>query len=109
MADMTTRLEFTREIRKTLNCERFNHPVPLGQRRIEVLWLKSHDLPHALIAKLAGLSENTLREYFQLYLEGSVEKLKEVDFYRPASILVKHTISLEAYFCENPRATLKEA
>ena len=109
MADMTTRLEFTPEIREALNYERFNHPVPLVQRRMEVLWLKSHDLPHALIAKLAGISENTVREYFQLYLEGGVEKLKAVDFYRPESELVTHTTSLEAYFRENPPATIKEA
>ncbi|MCL4393869.1 MAG: hypothetical protein M1482_03510 [Chloroflexi bacterium] len=106
---MTTRLEFSPEIREALNYERFNHPVPLVQRRMEVLWLKSHDLPHALIAKLAGISENTMREYFQLYREGSVEKLKAVDFYRPESALITHTTSLEAYFREHPPATIKEA
>jgi transposase len=109
MADMTTQLEFSPEIREALSYERFNHPVPLVQRRMEVLWLKSHDLPHALIAKLAGISENTVREYFQLYLEGGIEKLKAVDCYRPESALVTHTTSLEAYFRENPPATIKEA
>ncbi len=93
MVDMTARLEFTSEIREALNYERYHHPVPLVQRRMEVLWLKSHDLPHALIAKLAGITENTVRDYFRLYLEGGVEKLKEVDFYRPESQLVLHTTS----------------
>ena len=60
---MTTRLKFTPEIREALHDERYHHPVPLVQRRMEVLWLKSHELPHALIARLAGVSENTLREY----------------------------------------------
>ena len=109
IANMTAQLEFTSEMRKVLNYERYHHPVPLVQRRMEVLWLKSHDLPHALIAKLAGLSENTVRDYFQLYLEGGVEKLKEVDFYRPESQLLIHTTSLEAYFREHPPATIKEA
>ncbi len=109
MVDMTARLEFTSEIREALNYERYHHPVPLVQRRMEVLWLKSHDLPHALIAKLAGITENTVRDYFRLYLEGGVEKLKEVDFYRPESQLVLHTTSLEAYFREHPPATIKEA
>lgn len=76
---------------------------------MEALWLKSHNLPHGLIAKLVGVSENTIREYFQLFIEGSTEKLKEVDFYRPESDLVKHTTSLEAYFRDNPPATVKEA
>lgn len=76
---------------------------------MEALWLKSHKLSHGLIATLVGVSENTVREYFQLFIEGGTEKLKEVDFYRPESNLVKHTTSLEAYFRDNPPATVKEA
>lgn len=109
MVAMTTQLEFTSETRDTLNYERYHHPVPLVQRRMEVLWLKSHDLPHALIATLAGLSENTIRDYFQLYRAGGIDKLKKVNFYRPESELVTHATSLEAYFRENPPATIKEA
>ena len=32
--------------------ERFNHPIPLVQRRMEVFWVKSQGLPHKQIAKL---------------------------------------------------------
>lgn len=106
---MTKQLDFTPEIQKVLNYERYHHPVPLVQRRMEVLWLKSHGLPHELIAKLAGISENTMREYFQLYEEGGTEKLKEVNFCRPESELNGHITSLEAYFREHPPATIKEA
>ena len=106
---MTTQLEFTPEIRAALNDERYHHPVPLVQRRMEVLWLKSHHLAHALIAQLAGVSENTMREYFRLYQEGGLDKLKEVNFYRPESDLQPHLTTLEAYFQANPPATIKEA
>jgi transposase len=106
---MTTQIEFTPEIIETLNYERYHHPVPLVQRRMEALWLKSHNLSHGLIAKLVGVSDNTIREYFQLFIEGGTEKLKTVDFYRPESDLVEHTTSLEAYFREHPPATIKEA
>lgn len=109
MEVMTIQLEFTPEIQESLNYERYHHPVPLVQRRMEVLWLKSHNLPHALIATLAGVSENTMREYFRLYAEGGLEKLKEVNFYRPESELQAHLTSLEAYFQANPPATVKEA
>jgi DNA-binding NarL/FixJ family response regulator len=64
---MTIQLEFTPEVIEALNYERFHHPVPLVQRRMEVLWLKSHGLTHDQIAKLGGVSETTMREYFQLY------------------------------------------
>ena len=109
MADMTTHIEFTAELRETLNYERYHHPVPLVQRRMEVLWLKSHDLPHGLIAQLASVSENTMRDYFELFVTGGVAKLKEVHFYRPESQLVVHATSLEEYFRLNPPATLTEA
>lgn len=109
IADMTQQIEFTPDIINILNYERYHHPVPLVQRRMEALWLKSHNLPHGLIAKLVGVSENTIREYFQLFVEGSTEKLKTVDFYRPESKLVEHTTSLETYFREHPPATIKEA
>jgi len=109
IASMTTAIQFTPEIIETLNYERYHHPVPLVQRRMEVLWLKSHNLPHALIAKLAGVTENTMRDYLELFLEGGIEKLKEVHFYRPESKLVAHASSLEEYFRLNPPATIKEA
>jgi hypothetical protein len=106
---MTKQLKFTPEIQATLNDERYHHPVPLVQRRMEVLWLKSHGLAHQQIAKLAGVSANTLREYLRLYEEGGLEKLKEVNFYRPDSALQAHVTSLEAYFQAHPPATIKES
>jgi transposase len=106
---MTIELEFTPEALKELNYERFRHPSPLVQRRMEVLWLKAHGLPHAKIAELADITENTVRNYFELYQAGGTEKLKEVNFYRPKSQLGEHITSLEAYFRENPPASIKEA
>lgn len=106
---MTIQLEFTPEIQATLNTERYQHPIPLVQRRMETLWLKSHGLPHALIALLAGVSANTMRAYFRLYQEGGIEKLKQVQFYQPESALQVYASTLEAHFQDNPPATVKEA
>jgi transposase len=106
---MTIQLEFSPEIQAALNYERYHHPVPLVQRRMETVWLKSHDLPHEMISRLAGVSENTMREHFRLYQEGGIERLKEVRFYHPESELQAHTSSLEAHFRDHPPATVKEA
>ncbi|OIO97535.1 MAG: hypothetical protein AUK03_02355 [Anaerolineae bacterium CG2_30_64_16] len=106
---MTIQLEFTPDIQAALNQERYDYPDPMVQRRMGTLWLKSHDLPHAQIAELAGVSENTLRDYFRLYQEGGLAKLKELHPYRPASALQAHATSLEAHFREHPPATIKEA
>ena len=109
MLVMTIQLTFTPEIQEALNYERYHHPVPLVQRGMEVLWLKSHGLAHELIARLAGVSENTMRDYFALYATGGLDKLKEVNLYRPASVLAAHITTLEAYFRDQPPATIKEA
>lgn len=106
---MTIQLTFTPEIQEELNYERYHHLVPMVQRRMEVLWLKSHGLPHELIARLAGVSENSMRDYFCLYEAGGVDKLKEVNLYRPSSDLNAHITSLEEHFRNHPPATIKEA
>jgi transposase len=76
---------------------------------MEALWLKSHGLPHSQIAQLVNISENTLRDYFQLYAAGGLEKVREVHFYRPESDLMAHFTSLEGCFRAHPPASIKEA
>jgi transposase len=102
-------LEFTPAILEELNYARFHHPLPMVQRRMEALWLKSHGLPHGQIARLVNISENTLRDYLQLYQDGGVARLKEVAIQGPDSVLQEHYASLEAYFRAHPPATIKEA
>jgi transposase len=106
---MTKQLTFTPEVQQELNYERYHHPVPLVQKRMETLWLKSHNLPHWQIAELAGECENTMRSYFALYEEGGIEKLKEIRVYRPQSQLMQHSTTLEAHFQAHPPASVKEA
>ena len=106
---MTIQLEFTPEILKELYYQRYRHLAPLVQRRMDALWLKAHGLSHGQIAELVGITENTLREYFELYQQGGLEKLKELNDSRPASKLNAHIVALEAYFRENPPASIKEA
>jgi transposase len=102
-------LEFTPAILEEVNYERFHHPLPMVQRRMEVLWLKSPGLPHGQIARWVNSSENTLRDYLQLYQDGGVARLKEVAIQGPDSVLQEHYASLEAYFRAHPPATSKEA
>ncbi len=106
---MTIQLELTQEILEEIHNHRYNHPAPLVQRRMEALWLKWHDLPHAQIAELVGVTENTVRDFFELYQQGCLEKLKELNYYIPSSKLNAHVISLEGHFRNNPPASIKEA
>lgn len=103
------KIKFTPKEVQTLNYERYNHPHPRVQRKMEVLWLKSHGLSHQEICELAGISSRTLQRYLHAYQEGGIEKLREITFYKPQSELLQHVGTIEAYFRENPPATIKEA
>ena len=102
-------LEFTPTIQEALNYERYHHPLPLVQRRREALGLKSHGLPHGQIAQLVNITENTVRDYFQLYQEGGGQGLNEVAIQGPKSARQEQYASLEAYFPADPPATIKAA
>ncbi len=51
-------LEFSEEEKQSLYYERFHHPHPRVQRKMEALWLKSQKLPHHQISKLAVTTQN---------------------------------------------------
>jgi len=102
-------LEFTEEEKNSLYYERFHHPHPRVQLKMEVLWLKSQKIPHKKICQLAGISPNTLLTYLRDYQEGGIEKLKEINFYRPKSELESQRETLKKYFEKNPPATINEA
>ena len=106
---MTIQFEFTPEQIVELRYQRYNHLVPLVQRRMETLLLKAHNLSHGQIEEIVGVTGNTIRDYFELYQQGGIEKLKEINYYKPAGELVKHIVSLETYFRDNPPASIKEA
>lgn len=106
---MTKQIEFSAEILEEVNYQRYNHLVPLVQRRMDAIRLKAHRIMHKEIAEIIGITENTLRDYFELYEQGGIEKLKEIHYYQPESELKVHIVSLEAYFREHPPATIKQA
>jgi len=102
-------LEFNEAEAEALNHERYHHPHPRVQRKMEALWLKSRGLRHKEICRLTGISSATLTSYLRTYQGGGLEAIKEVKFYRPASELQAYRGTLEEYFRAHPPATAKEA
>ena len=92
-----------------LRHERFHHPHPRVQEKMEVLWLKSRGTPHTEIARLTGLSRRTVQRYLDDYLAGGLAALRQLKFHRPASALQDHAATLEDYFLQNPPRTAREA
>jgi transposase len=103
------RIEFSEEEKKELRKWRYAHPHPRVQRKMEALLLKSQGLSHGEIGSIVGVSQKTLRGYFEDYQKGGIEKLKEIKFYQPQSELSEHTVKIEEMFRANPPSTAKEA
>jgi transposase len=103
------RISFTESDIEQLRYERFHHPHPRVQRKTEAVLLKSTGMKHKDICSVTGICGNTLRSYLRDYADGGVERLKEVNFYRPESELEQHRSTIEEYFREHPPADIKES
>jgi transposase len=102
-------LTFTEEDIKELDYQRYHHPHPRVQRKVEALLLKARGLPHHQIALCVGVCENTMLSYLQQYQSGGIEALKQLQFHHPTSEMQAHHDTLEAYFRDHPPATLPQA
>jgi transposase len=102
-------LTFTQEEIEELHYQRYHHPHPRVQMKMEALLLKAKGLPHHQIASCVGICENTLRTYLKQYQTGGIEALKVLQFHRPSSELSAHRDTIEAYFQAHPATTIPEA
>jgi transposase len=106
---MTIEIQFTEEDISELHRQRYEHPHPHIQKKMEVLFLKSQGFRVCDICLATRISGNTFDRYLHQYEDGGVEGLKRLNFYRRESELLPHAKSIEEYFMKNPPSTAKEA
>jgi transposase len=102
-------IDFTPEQIDALHHERFHHPHPRVQLKMEAVYLKGQGLPQHEICRLARISENTLRTYLRQFQEGGIERLKRTDWAGTESPLDEHRETLEEYFRDHPPRSTAEA
>ena len=102
-------IEFTAAEMDALAYERFHHPHPKVQKRMEVLYLKAKGVAHHEICRLCTLSSPTLSRYLKLYKEGGLEALKHLGYKGKPNDLLAHASTLEAYFRAHPPVSIAEA
>jgi transposase len=100
---------FSDEDLKAIDADRYHHPHPHVQRKMEVLWLKSHGLPHRQIANLAGVSLRTVQRYFEEYEEGGLRRVRRCNWRGPKTALLQYEQSIQEYFWDHPPRNAKEA
>lgn len=95
-------IEFSEADVKALHAERFLHPHPRVQWRLEAVYLKSQQLAHQDRCRLTRMSGNTLRSYLRTYQAGGLAALKELHFRQPQSQWLRHRASLETLWRQHP-------
>jgi transposase len=89
--------------------DRYHHPHPRVQRKMEVLWLKSQGLTHADIAELADVSPRSVQRYLDEFEHGGLDRIRQLNWQGKTCELDEHQRSLEDYFIEHPPRSAREA
>lgn len=84
------------------------HPHPVVQKRALILLLKSENIPHHKIVRIADVCENTVRTCFTLYQAGGVEQIQAMNYYKPQSSLKPFEDIVRKYFTETPPCTMAQ-
>ena len=100
---------FSQDVREAIRHERYHHPHPRVQRKMEVLWLKSQGLIHEEIARLAGVSRRSVQRYLDEFADGGLPRIRRLPWKGQANELAAHRASLEDYFLQNPPRSTREA
>src|SRR5215813_7456719 len=103
------RFTFTPEVLTAIRHDRYYHPHPRVQQKMEVLWLKSQGCTHADIARLAAVSRRSVQRSLDDFAAGGLAQLRRLPWKGKANELAAHRPSLEDYFLELPPRSAREA
>lgn len=102
-------IEVSEQDEDLLEVERYEHPHPKVQRRMEALYLKSLGLPHGWICEICRIAEPTLVRYLKCFEREGVEGLKRLGYEGRPNGLKDYEESLEEIFRKNPPKNCAQA
>jgi transposase len=103
------RFTFTPEVLAAIRHDRYHHPHPRVQHKLEVLWLKSQGCTHEDIARLAAVSRRSVPRYLDEFAAGGLERIRRLSWKGKANALAAHRDSLEDYFLGHPPRSARQA
>src|SRR3984957_5970610 len=89
--------------------ERYQHPDPRVQERMEILWLKSKSETHERITQLANVSRSTVQRTLRIYAGKGLAGIRSFGWKGQPSALTPHRATIEEEFREHPPHTAYEA
>ena len=102
-------MTFSQEEIEALRYERFHHPDPRVQLKLEAIYLRSQGVANEQIIRLCAISKATFHRYLQEYISGGIESLKQSKEPRQRGELYAYQAMIEAEFRRQPPATVAEA
>jgi transposase len=89
--------------------DRYRHPDPRVQERMEILWLKSRNEPHGRIGELANVSRATVQRTLRIYAAKGLDGVRSFGWKGQPSALTPHRATIEAAFRRHPPHTAHDA
>lgn len=102
-------LDFPPDVLAQIEHDRYCHPCPQVQRRMELLRLAAHGLARADLIRLTGLSRATVQRRLDDYRDGGLDAVRRWDYRGQPSGLAPHAATLEEHFRHHPPATVADA
>ena len=102
-------LHFSPDVLAEIEHDRFHHPLPQIQRRMDLLRLAAHGLPRPDLIRLSGLSKATVQRRLDEYRDGGLDAVRRWHFRGRSNGLAPHTTTLETHFAQHPPATVADA
>jgi transposase len=100
---------FPEAVTEAIAHDRYHHPDPRVQQRMEILWLKSHNEPHWRIAELARVSRSTVQRALRIYAALGLDGVRSFGWKGQPSALTPHRTTIEQEFRQHPPHTAHEA
>jgi transposase len=89
--------------------DRYHHPDPRVQQRMEILGLKSKNQDHGDIADLARVSRSTVQRVLRIYAARGLDGIRSFGWKGQPRALTPHRATIEEEFREHPPHTAHEA
>jgi transposase len=100
---------FPEDVVEAIARDRYQHPDPRVQQRMEILWLKSRNQAHGDIAELARVSRSTVQRTLRIYAARGLDGIRSFGWKGQPSALTPHAATIEEEFRQHPPHTAHEA
>ena len=100
---------FSEAVVEAIMGERYRHPDPRVQERMEILWLKSKSETHERIAQVANVSRSTVQRTLRIYAAKGLDGIRSFGWKGQPSALTPHRATIEEDFRQHPPHTAYEA